>query len=250
MKKVSLLALAVFISSVSFSQTVYLNTDAILINTYTSDGSKLQVTGASSFNGAVRFQGLTGNSNSNKVLVADDNGWVFYRNLSTLQGNAGWTMSGNAGSSEVTNFIGTTDNQPVVFRTNNTETMRILANGNIGVGISSPTSKFEVNGIIRAKKVIVTQSTWPDYVFETSYKLPSLESVSSFIKANKHLPEMPSASAIEKDGQDVGDIQKLLLKKVEELTLYVIEQQKEIQLLKERNEKLENAIEQDSKKNR
>ncbi|MDI3321397.1 hypothetical protein [Pinibacter soli] len=104
--------------------------------------------------------------------------------------------------------------------------------GNIGIGTTSPSEKLSVNGNIRSKKVIVTQSDWADYVFEPSYKLPSLDSVSSFIKANKHLPEIPSAAAIEKDGQDVGEIQKLLLKKVEELTLYVIELRKENKDLK------------------
>ncbi|MDH7459628.1 hypothetical protein QEG73_00005, partial [Chitinophagaceae bacterium 26-R-25] len=78
---------------------------------------------------------------------------------------------------------------------------------------------------------------WADYVFEPSYKLPALDSIAAFIGKNKHLPEIPSASAIEKDGQDVGEIQKQLLKKIEELTLYVIEQNKQImQLQKEVSE--------------
>ncbi|MDI3321394.1 hypothetical protein [Pinibacter soli] len=110
--------------------------------------------------------------------------------------------------------------------------------GNVGVGTTSPTEKLAVNGNIRAKKVIVTQSNWADYVFEPSYKLPSLDSIASFIKANKHLPEMPSTSTIEKDGLDVGEMQKLLLKKLEELTLYIISQEDRIKKLEEENRQL------------
>jgi hypothetical protein len=112
------------------------------------------------------------------------------------------------------------------------------ANSNVGIGTTSPTEKLSINGNVRAKKVIVTQAGWADYVFDPSYKLPSLDSISTFIKANKHLPEIPSAAAIEKDGQDVGEVQKLLLKKVEELTLYVIEQENNGKEMKRQNEEL------------
>lgn len=124
----------------------------------------------------------------------------------------------------------------------------IADNGNVGVGTTNPTDKLAVNGNIRSKKVIVTQTGWPDYVFDSSYQLPSLDSVSSFIQVNKHLPDMPSAATVEKDGHDLGEVQKLLLKKMEEMTLYMIEQNKKIasqdkeiaelkQLLKNENKK-------------
>jgi hypothetical protein len=67
----------------------------------------------------------------------------------------------------------------------------------------------------------------PDYVFESSYKLPPLEEVSSFINKNKHLPEVSSASTMEENGINLGEMNMLLLKKVEELTLYMIELKKE-----------------------
>ena len=67
---------------------------------------------------------------------------------------------------------------------------------------------------------------WPDYVFEKEYPLPDLLDVESFITENKHLPEIPSATEIEKDGQDLGEMNRLLLQKVEELTLYLIEMKK------------------------
>jgi hypothetical protein len=88
------------------------------------------------------------------------------------------------------------------------------------------------NGTVTAKKLTVTQYGWSDYVFAKGYKLRSLSSLESFIKRNKHLPEVPSAKEVEENGISVGDNQALLLKKIEELTLYLIQQQKEINKLK------------------
>ncbi|MBN9300161.1 MAG: hypothetical protein J0I41_24395 [Filimonas sp.] len=102
------------------------------------------------------------------------------------------------------------------------------SSGNVSIGTTdSKGYKLAVNGAIRTKKVVVTQTDWPDYVFDSSYQLPSLDSVSSFIQVNKHLPDMPSAATVEKDGHDLGEVQKLLLKKMEEMTLYMIEIKKE-----------------------
>ncbi|MBI2273962.1 MAG: hypothetical protein HYU70_09215 [Bacteroidetes bacterium] len=108
----------------------------------------------------------------------------------------------------------------------------ITKDGRVGIGTTSPSEKFSVNGNISAKKIIVTQSGWSDYVFANDYKLRSLSALEAFIKQNKHLPEMPSAKEVEEQGISVGDNQALLLKKIEELTLYVIRQQKEIEDLK------------------
>jgi hypothetical protein len=101
--------------------------------------------------------------------------------------------------------------------------------GNIGVGVTNPTEKLAVNGNIRSKKIIVTQNGWPDYVFNDGYRLRPLSELESFIKSNKHLPEIPSAKEVEKAGVDLGDNQALLLKKIEELTMYVIDQNKKME---------------------
>jgi hypothetical protein len=117
----------------------------------------------------------------------------------------------------------------------------INANGNIGIGTNSPTQKLSVNGNVSAKKIIVTQTGWSDYVFDENYRLNSLESVETYIKQNKHLPDVPSAKEVEAKGISVGDNQALLLRKIEEMTLYMIElkkenakQQQEIDNLKKR----------------
>jgi hypothetical protein len=86
-----------------------------------------------------------------------------------------------------------------------------------------------VNGtaVFVKAKVAVYGSTWPDYVFSLTYKLTPLDSLEQFIQLNKHLPEVPSAGDVQKNGIDLGDNQTLLLKKIEELTLFVIEQNKQ-----------------------
>lgn len=103
--------------------------------------------------------------------------------------------------------------------------MAISTFGNVGIGTTTPGSyKLAVEGTIGARKIKVTSTPgWADFVFEPDYKLISLEETASFIKANKHLPDVPSASEVAKDGQDLGDMNKLLLQKVEELTLHLIE---------------------------
>lgn len=121
----------------------------------------------------------------------------------------------------------------------------ILTNsGNVGIGTLNPGNyRLAVEGKIGAREVNVTASSWPDYVFENTYKLPSLLEIESYIKQNKHLPEVPSEAEVKENGINVGEMNALLLKKIEELTLYVIELKKEnaeIEQLKKRIEVLEN----------
>lgn len=122
------------------------------------------------------------------------------------------------------------------------ERLRIKANGNVGIGTTNPTEKLSVNGNIRAKKLIVTQNGWPDYVFSTSYKLRPITEVADYIQANKHLPDMPSAKDVEEKGLDIGKTQAALLKKIEELTLYLIEVKKDISVLQSENKSLKAKI--------
>lgn len=111
--------------------------------------------------------------------------------------------------------------------------MVMLGNGNVGIGTTSNLrGKLNVNGTIYAKEILVTDANWADFVFDAGYQLPSLESVEQHIKEKGHLPEIPSAAEVKENGVNVVDVQAKLLQKVEEMTLYIIQQQKEIEALK------------------
>jgi hypothetical protein len=121
---------------------------------------------------------------------------------------------------------------------NNAESYIYATGGNIGIGTTLPSEKLTVKGTILATKVqIVNDSEIPasDYVFEEDYELRTLEEVEAFVKENKHLPEVPSATEFKENGYSVGEMDDILLRKVEELTLYIIELKKEIEELKEKN---------------
>ncbi len=101
------------------------------------------------------------------------------------------------------------------------------SSGNVGVGTDNPQAKLAVNGNILATEIkIKTNIAVPDYVFESDYQLNSLEYIADYIKAHKHLPEIPSAKEIQKEGLDVAQMNLLLLKKMEEMTLQMIQMNK------------------------
>ncbi len=109
--------------------------------------------------------------------------------------------------------------------TANTRRLTIDFSGNVGINTTDTKGyKFAVNGSAIATSVTVKlNSQWPDYVFKPTYQLPSLTEVKTYIDQNQHLPEIPSEREIAKDGLNLGEMNKLLMKKVEELTLYAIE---------------------------
>ena len=122
-------------------------------------------------------------------------------------------------------------------------TKNLVAYGNILIGKTSQsnsTYRLDVDGIIRSQKVVVN-STGADFVFDSGYHLLPIDSLNSFIHLNHHLPNVPSVAEMQKEGLDVGDNQMVLLQKIEELTLMVIEQQKEIENLKNSIDRMQNS---------
>ena len=117
-----------------------------------------------------------------------------------------------------------------IFMSNNvgSPVFTVLHTGNVGIGQTNPQNKLDVNGTIHSKAVTIDLNGWSDYVFRNDYQLRPLSEVKNYIDQNQHLPEVPSAQEMIKKGLDVSEMNKLLMKKVEELTLYLIEQNKRI----------------------
>ncbi|MEM9648296.1 MAG: fibronectin type III domain-containing protein [Bacteroidota bacterium] len=169
------------------------------VNTYEGTG----LTASTSYNFTVRALDAAGNESpsSNSVSVTTDSSGASGGSGSTV-----WTETGSTAS----------------------------YTGDVAIGASSVPAgyKLAVDGYIRTREIRVDQDTWPDYVFAKGYNLPSLEDIQKHIEEKGHLPNMPSAKKVQANGMDVGEMNRLLLEKIEEMTLYILQQQKEIDQLK------------------
>jgi hypothetical protein len=150
----------------------------------------------------------------------------------------GWALDGNC-PIDSTDFIGTCDSSDLVFKTNLIERLRIKANGKIGINTSYIPDGFKlaVNGKILTEEVEVRfRGDWPDYVFGKEYKKMKLMEVENYLLDHHHLPGIPSSAEVKANGYNLGDMDAKLLQKIEELTLYIIELQKKVDLLEGRIE--------------
>jgi hypothetical protein len=135
----------------------------------------------------------------------------------------------------------TSNPRKIIFRIGGSDKMLMSENGNVGIGSTNPDEKLTVKGKIHAEEIRVDLSVPADYVFEkyytgastlkADYVMPSLAEVEKYTKENKHLPNVPSAQEIKDKGLQIGEMSNILLQKVEELTLYIIEQNKKIEAL-------------------
>jgi len=147
------------------------------------------------------------------------------RSVETIISSTDETTSGT--------YMASYSNTPLMFGTNAvsspTAKMIILPNGNVAIGSSDPKGyKLAVNGAIHTQEVKVDMTGWNDYVFDKTYPLKSLSLVKSYIDENHHLPEIPSEAEVIKNGVNIGEMLKLQIKKIEELTLYVIDKDKQL----------------------
>ncbi|MDP5202021.1 hypothetical protein [Flavobacterium sp. DG2-3] len=121
--------------------------------------------------------------------------------------------------------------------------MTFKSNGNVGIGTTNPNNKLDVNGTIHSKEVKVDMTGWSDFVFKKNYNLPTLEKVEKHIAEKGHLENIPSEEEVLKNGINLGEMNSKLLQKIEELTLYIIEQDKKTEKLKtiisEQNKRLD-----------
>ncbi|MCE2896091.1 MAG: hypothetical protein LW721_16795 [Flammeovirgaceae bacterium] len=168
----------------------------------------------------IRQLHVSGNANTIARIEATDDG---YASLEFAGNNRTWQLSKRPS-------LHYSDALQLYYHDGSTWSPHItfLPGGNVGIGTTDPGSfKLAVNGKTWSTEVQVAVTRPPDYVFEPTYDLKPLAEIETYIKENKHLPEVPSAKEMEKNGVQLGEMNMLLLKKVEELTLYVIEQQKE-----------------------
>lgn len=217
-----------------FSQNTFPSTGNVGIGT-TTPGVQLDVIGT------VRTNGFNINATGNDAVVTSTHGTDQFNLIGTYSGWDPYGVyvaaynAGNAGASGITTaaqhiYLGNPTWNSNYLSVN-------LMNGGVGIGTTNtndPNNRLFVETGIRTRKVTVDQATWPDYVFSPGYRLASLDSLEGYIAANHHLPELPSADSVAKNGVELGAGESALLKKVEELTLYVIELNKQnAQLQKE-----------------
>jgi hypothetical protein len=150
------------------------------------------------------------------------------------------TYGGGLGAAAIVNV----NPKPLIFGTGNLPRMAIDGAGSVGIGTITPDAKLTVKGDIHTREVRVDMNgaVGPDYVFEKDYNLLPLKDLEAYINQNKHLPEVPSAAEMDTNGLNLKEMNLLLLKKIEELTLHLIEVKKEVIQLQKDNQTLKERL--------
>ena len=151
-----------------------------------------------------------------------------------------YAMDEVGNTSSISNTVNITTLSAIYYTSDNSnistvdwEARDLFADRNVGIGTKNTQGyRLAVGGNIIAEEIKVElQTNWPDFVFGKDYKLPSLEEIDMYIKANGHLMNIPSAIKVMESGIKLGEMNAKLLQKIEELTLYSIDQQKQIEKL-------------------
>lgn len=193
--------------------------------------------------GGVRIWGNDGcyNGDTPHFMVNSDK---IEANVATYVKRNGVSFLMNQDANNNDFWIGTTSNHGLYLGVNNNSSFYIDTNRRVFIGTSesfveriraelkNKYNLFVLKGILSEDFAIAPASSWSDFVFNKDYNLRAIEEVESFIEENNHLPDVPSAADVAQDGYSQHDMNKVLLQKIEELTLYTIQQQKEIKALK------------------
>jgi hypothetical protein len=164
-----------------------------------------------------------GNTGGIKQLVYGSGGSSGYQlGFGVDLGQAANSFSLFIGGASDANFDIVSANQSTWPYSSFTSRLTVTNSGNVGIGTTNPQNLLSVNGTIQAKEVLVNTG-WSDYVFEPNYYLRPLSEVAAYIRANHHLPDIPSESEVKEKGVSLGEMQSRLLAKVEELTLHMID---------------------------
>ncbi len=175
------------------------------------------------------------------IMGGRDNYEGFHIYAGSNTGNGAYmTMASNYDNTGSIKMYSKGSSARIEFHNDNGQIMSVRANNDVVLGSPDLTVNQYVNGYIEAHKVRVSTDTWWDKVLKPGYELRSLDRLEYYINNNYHLPDIPTEDEIKENGLDVGEMNALLLKKIEELTLYTIQQQKEIEVLKKCIEKLSN----------
>lgn len=228
------------------SRNVAVGVNVLLNNTIGSQNTAvgtwaMQNNLSGSYNAAYGHNALIANaSGNNNVAIGDSAG---YQSL----GSGNIYLGKRAGYNEISDnkiYIANDSNKTILYGD--------LATGQILLGNSEPTgyifkgtrSLNVLGGILTDSLRVALSSSWADYVFSNQYNLMSLKELEEFIKINKHLPNIPSDAEVKANGVEVATTQIKLLEKIEELTLYILQQQKEIEEQKTNNAKLRKEVDE------
>jgi len=203
-----------------------------------SPSMKLEVVGNENLNfDAAGFFNTKSYGNENDKCETRINIGKIEGNVKQSMGAIGAFPTNNTDSSNGILAFYTRESQSVLER------LRIIANGNVGIGMVNPKNKLDVNGTIHSKEVKVDMNGWSDFVFKKDYSLPTLQEVEKHISEKGHLENIPSEDEVLKNGINIGEMNSKLLQKIEELTLYAIEQEKNTQKLTQIIEELTKRLE-------